>query len=270
MHKRKIPVVLALILSIGLFVYFVYPGKTACKAEFKNFRQEIKSLIDPPILQPRDKVWLHRCDSVEKFKELSSRYSGIEIDVIFHQNAKKFESSHDPVNLKDFPIEKILSAYKEAGSQQFIWLDFKNLSELNQVDSLEELKRLVTLYEIQPSKVWVESKSYKHLKLFKNAGFKTSYYFPYYDFNQMKPIEIDRVKEKTLNIVQSGSVDAISFFGNYFDFIKSVNLPKNIRILMLFDGINRKDFETSTFGKSILADPTVEAVLVREKGKYHR
>ena len=270
MFTRKIFLVFVFILSVGLLVYFVYPGKATCKAEFRKLRLEVKALIDPPILEPRDKVWLHRCDSVEKFKELSSRYSGIEIDVVFHKKNQKFESSHDPVSLENFPLEKILSAYREAGLQQFIWLDFKNLSESNQVDSLKELDRLVTLYEIRPSKIWVESKHHEYLRPFKNSGFKTSYYFPYYDFSQMNAEQIDQVKVKTLNIAKSGNVDAISFFGNYFDFIKSIDLPQHIRLLMWFDGIDRKDFENSTLGENILADPSVEAVLVKEKGKYHR
>ena len=270
MFRRQITLVTAFILCIGLFIYFIYPGKTVCKAEFRKLRLEVKALIDPPILEPRDKVWLHRCDSVEKFNELSSRYSGIEIDIVFHQKAQKFESSHDPVSLENFPLEKILSAYRETGLQQFIWLDFKNLSESNQVNSLKELERPVTLYKIQPSKVWVESTNYEYLKTFKDSGFKTSYYFPYYDFSQMNADQIDQVKVKTLNIAKSGNVNAVSFFGNYFDFIKSIGLPEDIRLLMWFEGIKRKDFEHSTLGESILADPSVEAVLVKEKGKYHR
>ena len=270
MFTRKILFAFVFFLCVGLLVYFVYPGKATCKAEFKKLRLEVKALIDPPILEPRDKVWLHRCDSVEKFRELSSRYSGVEIDVVFHQDAQKFESSHDPVSLENYPLEKILSAYKEAGLQQFIWLDFKNLSESNQVKSLKELDRLVTLYKIQPSKIWVESTNYEYLKTFKDSGFKTSYYFPYYDFSRMNAGQIDQVKEKTLNIAKSGNVNAVSFFGKYFDFIKSIGLPKDIRLLMWFDGIKRKNFENSTSGESILADPSVEAVLVKEKGKYHR
>lgn len=270
MFTRKFTWVITIILCIGLFAYFVYPGKTVCKTEFRNLRLEVKSLLNPPILEPRDKVWLHRCDSAEKFSELGSRYTGVEIDVIFHQDAQKFESSHDTVSLEKYPLEKILDAYKKQGLQQFIWLDFKNLSKDNQLDSLKELERLVTLYGIQPTKIWVESTHYEYLKSFKNAGFKTRYYFPYYDFERMKPHEIEQVKDKTLDIAQSGNVDAISFFGDYLDFIKRAAPLQHIRLLMWFDGTDRKDFEQSTFGKNILADPSVEAVLVREKGKYHR
>lgn len=172
-----------------------------------------------------DKFWLHRVNSIEKQKEFSKKYAGLEFDIIFHSEIMGFENSHDHESFERYNFEKQLEVYQNLENKNGMWLDFKNLGENNKIDSLAVLKKLVKKYDVDKNKIWVESSNWQALRIFKNAGFKTSYYFPYYNFSKMSDSEIKDAKRKTEMIAKSGNVDAISFYGGYYDFVRQLELP---------------------------------------------
>lgn len=217
-----------------------------------------------------DKFWLHRVNSVAKQKELAHKYKGIEFDIIYYEKENSFENSHDKKDLQKYNLAKQFQQYASASANNEIWLDFKNLNENNQQESLECLNALVAEYHIEKSKIWVESKSWQALKSFKLGGFKTSYYFPYYKFNEMTEDEIKFVRKQTVDIAASGNVDAVSFYGDYYDFISSLQLPPRIALLCWLDG--QKWYEVLLRRKyaAIRDDDKVKVILVKEHGRYHR
>lgn len=65
----------------------------------------------------------------------------------------------------------------------------------------------------------IESSNYQSLKPFKQNGYYTSYYVPYYskeDLNDKKDIIIAQINQ----IIQSGNISALSFAYYLYDFIK--------------------------------------------------
>lgn len=93
--------------------------------------------------------------------------------------------------------------------------------------SLRELERLCETYKIPKENLVIESPNYEALKVFKDEGFFTSYYFPYYD---MKKLEKDREKlhNELKEIIATNNINAVSFAYEYYDFVKSLNLKYDI------------------------------------------
>lgn len=233
--------------------------------------------VAPSVLENRlaekimpDKFWLHRVNSVAKQKELAHKYKGLEFDIIYYEKENAFENSHDKTDLQKYNLEKQFQQYASASENNEIWLDFKNLNENNKKESLECLNNLVTEYCIEKSKIWVESKSWQSLKEFKLAGFKTSYYFPYYKFNEMTEDEIKFVKKYTIDVAESGNVDAVSFHGDHYSFITSLELPSHIVFLSWLDGKWWYEVLLRRKYTDIRNDDRVKVILVKDTGLYHR
>lgn len=172
-----------------------------------------------------EKFWLHRVNSPGKQLELADKYRGIEFDIIFYEAEQAFENSHDKKDLEKYNLEKQLALYRQLGQERGIWLDFKNLTQENKREARLVLSGLLAKYGVKKELVWVESGNYAALAEFKRHGFRTSYYFPYYKLDKMAAQEIEAVKKKTLAIASSGAVDAVSFYGGYYDLISALPLP---------------------------------------------
>lgn len=217
-----------------------------------------------------DKFWLHRVDSVGKQQEFAGKYAGLEFDIIYYEDSRAFENSHDKVDLDAYNLEKQFQEYASLAIKNELWLDFKNLSLDNKEDALAVLNSLMDRYGVDKSKVWVESKCWQALDVFKQAGFKTSYYFPYYKFKKMSTEEINNVKIKTQAIAGSGNVDAVSFQGDYYEFVSSLQLPPRIALLCWLDGQRWYEVLLRRKYAAIRDDDRVKVILVKEHGRYHR
>lgn len=218
MLRRGIIVFIGLLLVLAFFNY----DKVASKV-LKRLPDKVDNYLAEMFLP--EKFWLHRVNSVEKQKEFYKKYAGLEFDIIFYDKENAFENSHDVENLEKYNLEAQLKVYRDLSNYNGIWLDFKNLTDKNKIESLYVLNDLLAKYKINKDKIWVESSNWQALKVFKDAGFKTSYYFPYYNFTRMSTVEINQAKTITENIALSGNVDAISFYGGYYDFINDLKLP---------------------------------------------
>lgn len=217
-----------------------------------------------------EKFWLHRVDSVKKQEEFYNKYDGLEFDIIYYENNNGFENSHDPENYENYNLEKQLSTYQYLGKKNGIWFDFKNLNNDNKVYALNELNRLLAKYNIDKDIVWIESHDWQALKIFKDNKYRTSYYFPYYDLKTMNKNDMENIKMMTRNIALSGNIDAISFDGDYYDFIKTIDIPSNIVFLSWLDGSSWSEVWLRKKYSSILDDKRVKVILVKDKGKNHR
>lgn len=217
-----------------------------------------------------DKFWLHRTDSVEKQYEFANKYQGIEFDIIYYEAENAFENSHDKKDLNKYNLEKQLRAYQDIGLPKGIWLDFKNLTENNKFAAKNTLDNIMTKYNIDKKLVWLESGNWQALKIFHDDGYRTSYYLPYYKLDKMTAAEIENARKLTKKIAFSGSVDAVSFYGGYYDFVNSVELPPRTELLTWLDGyawyevMLRKDCE------KIKNDRRIQVILVKDRGNYHR
>ena len=72
----------------------------------------INSLLH--IDQYPNKLWLHRCNSTEKYAEMHERYPNVEIDVVF-RNDGHFDVTHDYHTTFGLPVDSILKKAHRGG-----------------------------------------------------------------------------------------------------------------------------------------------------------
>lgn len=224
-----------------------------------------------------DKIWLHRVDSPQKLTELGEKYPGLELDLIYYEDAHAFENTHydasdDPkvLSLKDHPLSATLEAYQAQGRNQYLWLDLKNLTPQNASAAASDLKALLSHYRIALNRVFIENQDAGALAVLHEAGLNTLFWFPYLDLPSLSAAQQADVCAQLRNIAASGSVDGISFSGEYYDFIKSCALPPTVPLYTWFLGLAPPYFEQSEPHLALLRDPAVRAVLLEQFGHHHR
>lgn len=278
LQKKKWPwIIFALVVLLAIISVIRGPEKTV-----RSLLKIVPSSLEQRWAQSSmpTKVWLHRVDSPEKQVEFAQKYrSGIEMDLIFHEKEGQFENSHDPESLSAHPLEKQFVTYRDLGIERGLWLDFKNLSFANSVAALSELERLVAI--ISPigtigkgekirASIWVESRDWRPLQGFHEAGFKTSFYLPSYQTETMTTEQKDVARKEIMEAVESGVIDAISFPGSTYEFIRSLNLPPTVSFLCWEDSHPWWAVTYFSQYRALLADPRMKIILVKDHGHFQR
>lgn len=126
------------------------------------------------------KIWVKAVNSIERITQLPANTAGFEMDVYFDTAKNHLQVYHDSAAYSELDIESILKIYSNRNLSCSIWLDFKNLSSLNQVYSLQYISRLREKYKLQ-HKLIIESAYPELLSAFCDSGFFTSYYVPVFN-----------------------------------------------------------------------------------------
>lgn len=151
-----------------------------------------------------DKIWLHRCNSMEKLYEKSALYPNVEVDVIFRDNYR-FDITHDADTTFNLSLDSYFYYMKNKTGK--MWLDIKNLDSGNKMDMLLKLNRLVRHFQIAKDRLIIESSSWNDLQDFTQNGYYTSFYVPYEEPCEMEDEEIDiciKELQQITNNVSSG------------------------------------------------------------------
>ncbi len=213
-----------------------------------------------------EKFWLHRSNSLEKIEELSDKYNGIELDIIFYSKENNFDVSHDSNERIDYPLNSFFEFL--SNTEDKIWLDFKNLNINNAIESLNLLDHLLNRNNIDKSRIVIESHDYKALKYFKDNGYYTSFYCPVDD----KYLTTENGKNSFISIVSkvadSGNVNAVSFPIAYYPLIKSTNIKTDL--LTWKENKKWYAFYLDPNFKKVLIDPQVKVILVKDSAKVNR
>lgn len=260
----------------------------ASRARMIGGKDYDKELKEPELafLVP-DKIYLHRTDEPKKVEDFFGSYQNFEIDVHFFdgemvqnvgKNAPYFDVGHDGlkhsiglnlgqmlalIRQKDDEF-KAKALPKQIKTRAKIWLDFKNLSDKNAKQALQELIKICKQTRFKHGDIIVESSDYKALAAFKQAGFYTSYYVPYYDEALLKTNEQERAKISTelRAIAASGAVNALSFPHYLYEFVKSLGLKCD-----LLTWNDEKSWRENTAEKAF-SDSQIKVILAGEKGEY--
>ena len=171
----------------------------------KDYDKELKE-PENSFLAP-DKIYLHRTDELQKVEDFFGTYQNFEIDAHFFddemakkvgKNSAYFDVGHDGLehsiglNLKEMvqlikrKESEFIAQNDKIHTTSKIWLDFKNLNATNSAKSLQELIKICGETSFERKNIIVESGNYKELAAFKQSGFYTSYYVPYYDEKMLK------------------------------------------------------------------------------------
>lgn len=214
-----------------------------------------------------DKIWLHRCNSMEKLLEKHDEYPNIEVDVIFSRQNRTFDVTHDPENSINLNLNNYFAYLKEHGGK--IWLDIKNLTRYNKKVLYASLDRLLSQFRIDRKRLIIESPNWKSLKYFTDRGFYTSCYVSYDKPSHMDNEEIDHCIEELRHVVDEGAVCALSFPGYWYRPIKQ-QLDRPTDLLTWEHRKTQLQLLLSPRGQDMLSDPQLKVILVKDKGNHHR
>ena len=139
---RRIVVALVATLSIAGAVYF--------------------ALALAEVGKHKDKLWLHRCNSIEKLNEKYGDYTNVELDVCFRDSV--FDVTHDIDSSFGLNVEKYFAFF--ALHEGKMWLDLKNLTLENSDAVHAALTDLTKRYGVDRSRLIVES---PHIRRFANS-----------------------------------------------------------------------------------------------------
>jgi len=72
----------------------------------------------------------------------------------------------------------------------------------------------------------------KQFKLYRELGYNEGIWL---DFKNLDEDKISKIQEQIKLIAESGNINAISFYGKYYDFISSLDIPEDIVFLSWFN-----------------------------------
>jgi len=127
----------------------------------------------------KPRLFAHRNDSEMALMEGMRAFEGVEMDVVFDVERKRFDVVHPPVAPTGFTLERALEIAR-ARPELGLWLDWKNMTEGNVKQAVDELDRLDRLYAIKP-RVWVETQEAAAgpaQTLVADRGYQHAYYLP--------------------------------------------------------------------------------------------
>lgn len=214
-----------------------------------------------------DKIWLHRCNSLEKLDEMSEDYENIEVDVVYRAKSNTLDVTHDLDTTFHLKIDKYFEHFEDEEGR--MWLDIKNLSAANKDSILQELNDLCSQYDIDKSRLIIESPSWRELRSFTENGYYTSMYITFDKPNSMSKEEKVNCMHELKKIIKTGAVEAISFPYWWYSDIKE-NVNNSIDLLTWKHRSSEFLVHLSRQGKKMLEDSQLKVVLVKDKGEHHR
>lgn len=155
--------------NIKVFLFFIF---SICIGFFiLNYQNQILIYFFP------NKIYAHRVNSIIKAKEIKNVFAGVELDVVFQIEQDIFDVNHPPANSIGLTLYNYISS-SGINSNNSIWLDFKNLSKDNMLESLNRLEYLCEFLKLKKENIIIESQNSEFLIVFSENGYKTSYYLP--------------------------------------------------------------------------------------------
>ena len=204
------------------------------------------------------KVWGHRANSIEKFRESSQLFRGVELDVVFYPGKDCFDVNHPP----DISNNLTLLNYFKSGNVQRdfgVWLDFKNLNEKNMIQSLRRLDSICKMLKIEKNTIIVESTKPEFLGIFSENGFRTSFYIKS-EIPSMLDIDYQLELKRLRSIIKEHPTTYLSSDSNIYGVIKE-EFPTKKKLVWFDRGPrNRLQFFVQKF--MTLNDTNVAVVLV--------
>lgn len=212
------------------------------------------------------KLWLHRCNSIEKLCELQDKYPNFEVDVVFRSKIL-FDVTHDEDTTFNLNLKSYFAFMQNREGR--MWLDIKNLDLQNVEDVLQGLNGFTERYGVGKDRLILESSSFKALRYLTQAGYYTSFYIPYEKPSMLNEEEKSDFFKKLNKLASKGWVKALSFPGWWYSTIKE-NLESDIDLLTWKHRSTQFQLLLSLEGREMLDDPQLKVILVKDKGHYHR
>jgi hypothetical protein len=116
--------------KVCLFFISIILLSTGCK---KYKVEDLKPIEEPKlskelkILNPQDKIWAHRVNSLTNIEDRIQEFYGIEIDIFYNYANNNFEVKHD-LDSSGIDLEFFIDSVQKVKKVSY-WFDYKNLNE---------------------------------------------------------------------------------------------------------------------------------------------
>lgn len=205
-------VILILVLLVDVFLHkgmsrVIIPDNFTSKRASQN----PDYCVQPLVIKNKD--WVKAVNTQELMQNLDSTVAGLEMDVYFDKSKNNFFVYHDSSSMSTQSLQQQLDVYRSRKLSASMWLDFKNLSDSNEIAALQKLMEFRNDYQLQ-NKMIVESPNIKNLNSFCNQGFYTSFYVPYFNPYLMEEDALVKEIDTIGLLLKNNKVSALS--GYYF------------------------------------------------------
>ncbi len=220
-----------------------------------------------------DKIWIHRVDSKEKLIEVNTIFDKYEVDVVFQSKNKLFDVNHPPAKSINLNLLDYFKAIKINNKNMF-WLDFKNLSSENKQYAYNRIDTICKKLKIKHKQLIIESTNPKHLAIFRENGYMTSYYLPAH-INKLK-VNLVATKFEVINqmiidtkpnFISADSVD-YSLIKEHLHKLKMLTWSFQFyKFRIINPKVLISELKNVYFKNKILSDKNVKVVLFQYKSK---
>jgi len=175
---------------------------------------------------PNDKLWAHRINTAKDALSALRNFNGIETDVYYLNETNEYQIGHDApsgINLDSF-FDSIPNR-----SKYYYWLDFKNISKKNVLNSVNKMKRIIDKYHLC-NKVIVESNDADLLAYFKQSNIYTSFWINDISDNNFEYFNEQVLKNGIRHKIKKYHFTAISAYYKIYPFLKKYFSYYNIHL----------------------------------------
>lgn len=255
MNKKVIFVILA-VLTIGMLAY---RAKKYIEDKVNNMIAS-GELIDKYYTNViQDKIWVHRVNSIERLKETSPLYSGVEVDILYIPEKNNFDVSHPPAGSTGITLFDYLKSNPDTSTK--FWLDFKNLDSTNFSDALKRLTYICQDLALSKDKFIVESNQTKELQAFTDSGFFTSYYLHYPGLYTLSEEDLQIELDKIRKGMQYETTYISAPFHDY-EILRKYFPDKEKLLWMAESKLKFRDnMQQSLYALKVASDPKVKVIL---------
>ncbi len=211
----------------------------------------------------KDKILIHKVNSIKKLNKVAKKYQGVELDVVYDKNKNIFDIYHPPEASVGLSLFKYFQSLDRPSELKY-WLDYKNLNDINEAASLNRLKYLANNFNINKQNIIVESTKPENLQSYDIANFNISYYLAkewYKKEGEELNNCIETIKQ---NLVKYPGITISSNYKAYELMCKI--FPDNNKLLWYSGGYGKYNrWEDTILLHKIVSDDKVKILLIPAK-----
>lgn len=205
-----------------------------------------------------DKVWAHRVNDLKKLKSSEDNFKGIELDIVYQEEGNWLDVYHPPAPSKGLSFANYVKHIKN--NKVGVWLDLKNLTKENHTAIIALIDSAIVSAELDKSKIIIESSHPDCLDIFREKGYRISYYLPAKMYLKTEKEVLNNINDIKKNIENNSHLELSAYFEDYPIVAKYFPLRKK-NFWVLHSSYSPKILIDYKKIRRMLKDSTVETVL---------
>jgi hypothetical protein len=215
-------------------------------------------------------LFAHRVDSMAKALEAKQYFSGIEMDLVFDEQSRRFDVRHPPAEKTGLSLDEQLIAIADKPNLQ-LWLDFKNPPAGRNTGALQLLNGLDQRWRLK-SRTILElpaAAARDGMRAYSDAGWRTSYYLPP-EFascgGAAATAKCVKWAQQIIHDAQAGGATYLSFDYQLFPAVSRYIVPQKGALKLL--SWTWIDADTQGLSEKLAALPRFDGLIIPFRSKF--